>query len=459
MKTSTALQIGVVGSALFVALIAGLASTIMPWWLVLPFFLLFVAVAASWKWPVIALIFVLLAVLGVIPGFSGKINDVLTVSLMLFVILNKWGYIRPLAREYISTWPVLLIFMGWCVFSIIYGYYFRMNFKAYVYSEAADIMHWLFLACTILLMHDEKNANSTMKVIVSVAVILCCLSLAQSLFGLRLTFSGGSRVELLDGAEGGMAGVARSIVPGLPFVEFSYFLALLSISRRSTLRWWWWCILLITLAAIFVSFGRALWAYSFIMSIVTIALVGRKAFFRFFVSLVVGGALLFGTLSIFKPAVIDSVGNRILSVFNEGRSTSSLGWRLTENYFAVPQIESHLFAGLGLGAEYKPRLIDLKLFTEQTHYIHNGYLYVLLKLGVVGLILYGICYYRFLLICFRDFKFRLPEYTPRVAVAAVLMINVLLNFTQPELLSGATIMCLTVLIPLAHKARFSVSSK
>jgi O-antigen ligase len=455
MKTSTLTQIGLVSAGLFLSLLAGFATTILPWWLILPVFLLPVIVWVSWALPVVALVFLLLAILGVVPTFSSKVPFSLMIAFVVFMWINRWQYIKSSFDTYRKIWVALACFVVWCGFSVVYGMKYQMNYPVYVYVEATGLLYWLLLMGAVLVAHDERSANILLRVIVGVSVILCCMSLAQSLFGLRLLFSAESRVEILDESSGGLAGVARSLVPGMPLVLFSYFSALLAIARKAKMRWLWSIVLLITISAIFVSFGRALWGLTALMTLVSMALVGRRAFFRFTLIALVGGGVLFGILSAVKPAVIDAFVNRILSVFSEGRASSSLGWRLTENYFAIPKILSHLWMGLGLGAEYKPRLIDLKLFTEQTHYIHNGYLYIALKLGVIGFLSYVLLYFRFLEVCFKGFSFRMIEYTPRVAVAAVLLLTLLLNFTQPELMTAGTIACLSVLIPLAHQARFA----
>lgn len=455
MRASLLAQIGVVSVGLFVALLVGMASTILPWWLIVPVFVLPLAVGVSWRWPVVALVVVLLAVLGVLPSFAGKAPFFLVIAFTGFMVLNKWQEVKSALIDYRKLWTMMSIMAFWCSLSFIYGYYYQMNFGAYIFMEGSAMTHWLLLIATVLVAYNERSANILLRVIVVVSVLLCCVALFQSLTGIRLGFSGDSRVELLDESSGGMSGVARSLVPGMPLVLFSYFSALLAITRKAKMRWLWAIVLLVTLGAIFVSFGRALWAVTALMSVVSVALVGHKAFLRFALVAVLGGGLIFGLLSAVKPAVIDAIVNRILSVFSEGASSSSFGWRITENYFAIPKILSHPWMGLGLGAEYKPRLIELKFFSEQTHYIHNGYLYIALKLGIVGLLAYGAFYLSFLSICFKDFSFRKLEYTPRVAVASVLIVILLLNFTQPELMTAASITCLTVLIPLAHRARFA----
>lgn len=454
MKTAQVYQVGVVLSGLLLALLAGLSSTVLPWWLVVTVFVLPVAVGVAWRWPLVGVVVVLLGVLGVLPTFSGKLPIALVLSFSAFMLLNKWHRIKMVLHDYRSIWLMLLGLMVWSAFSALYSRHYQQTYTAYIVMETASLMHWLLLIATVLVAHDERSANNMLRVVVGLAVVLCLMSLAQSLFGLRLGFSGESRVELLDEASGGLSGVARSLVPGMPLVLFTYFVALLAISQKARMRWLWGVVLLVTMGAIFVSFGRALWAFTGLMSLLSVAFVGRRAFMRFAMLLVIGGGLLLTILFLAKPEVIEAAVNRVLSVFGEGGSSSSLGWRLTENYFAIPKIYDHLWMGLGLGAEYKPRLTELKQFSEQTHYIHNGYLYILLKMGVIGLLVYAALYLRFLAICIQRFEFRRAEFTPRVAAAAVLMMTLLLNFTQPELMTGATIGCLTVLIPLAQRARF-----
>jgi O-antigen ligase len=81
---------------------------------------------------------------------------------------------------------------------------------------------------------------------------------------------------------------------------------------------------------------------------------------------------------------------------------SSLRWRDFEYQFALPQIVSHPFIGVGAGAMYRPFVVgrDSELF-DGRRYIHNGHLSIIVKSGLLGYL----CFLVFSLIAlFRGFK-------------------------------------------------------
>ncbi|MDE2400454.1 MAG: O-antigen ligase family protein [Burkholderiales bacterium] len=438
----------------FFALVAGLASSILPWWLVLPVFALPVVVAASWRWPLVALLGVLMAVFGVLPLSPGsRIKDFLVGMLLVFLLVVRWEMVASVWKLYRKQLLWLGALSGWAVLSGIYGIYYQHNLQIYVYQETATMLYWLLLIVSALIAKDERAAELLLKILIGVSVALSLVSLAQSLFGLRLLFTGDSRVELLDAGSGGIPGVARSLVPALQLVLFSYLFSLSAILRGGGKRWVWWFVLFSTMGALFVTYGRATWTITILLSFLVAALISRKAFGRFVlmstVLLVVLGVLAHA----FMPTLIEGAVSRMTSLGNEGGTSSSFGWRITENIFAIPQILNHPLLGLGFGAEYKPRLVETKFFTEQTRYIHNGYLYILLKTGFVGFLLYMGNYFYIVYSCFKGGKYRSKEYTSRVALGALLIGTLFLNVTQPDLFSASTIASIAVLAPAVLQTR------
>lgn len=446
-------QMALFGVAGAFAALAGLASAILPWWLVVPVFLFPMLAAAGWRWPLLALVVVLLAVLGVLPVVKNKLLHLLIAAFLGLMFLVRLSDVSKIVARYRSqlVWLGALILCA--LLSAAYGHFYQRHFTAYVYSETAIILHWLMFLGVALLAHNEEAAENVLKAIIGIAMVLCLVALAQSFFALRLNFSGESRVEVLDEASGGISAIKRSLVPGVPLVLFCYFLSLQALLRGSGRRWAWGLVWLITSLALFVSFGRALWAVAALLSLVAAAMLGRRALLRFGLAGSIVGGVLVAVLAVFQPDVLAGVFNRMTSVRNEGGASTSLGWRLTENYFAIPQIMNNLWIGLGLGAEYKPRFVELRYFTEQTRYIHNGYLYVLLKMGLTGLILYLAFYWTLLRTCLVDRLFLQEEHAPKAATLLVLLAVLLLNFTQPEFFASVTITSMAILIPVAHQAR------
>ena len=82
--------------------------------------------------------------------------------------------------------------------------------------------------------------------------------------------------------------------------------------------------------------------------------------------------------------------DRVASISKEQTYTTdySMQWRVFETQKAIETLQSHPFTGAGFGGEYH----DVDKFINAGRYIHNGYLFIALKMGLQGLCL-------FLIIC------------------------------------------------------------
>ena len=89
-------QIGVWLIAGAFATLVGLASAILPWWLVVPVFLLPMLVAAGWRWPLMAFVFVLLAALGRGAGIPTRL-----VTGLIYV--DEWHNVRRIFGRHMWT--------------------------------------------------------------------------------------------------------------------------------------------------------------------------------------------------------------------------------------------------------------------------------------------------------------------------------------------------------------------
>jgi O-antigen ligase len=97
------------------------------------------------------------------------------------------------------------------------------------------------------------------------------------------------------------------------------------------------------------------------------------------------------------------------------------------------------------------------MFSEQTHYIHNGFLFVILKAGYIGLALYMTMYFYVIRKCFTKAVSGSNEGAPaRVALAVTLLATLMLNFAQPEFINGSTVLAMALLIPQVLRETFPI---
>lgn len=99
---------------------------------------------------------------------------------------------------------------------------------------------------------------------------------------------------------------------------------------------------------------------------------------------------------------IETSGARALSVLSpsETLATDSLTWRIYETQTAMQAITDHPFLGVGLGNAYRGVTFfqDVGMGDEElTRFIHNAYLYITVKMGILGLLTFLWFYFAFLI--------------------------------------------------------------
>lgn len=436
---------------LFVGLFSGLMSVVLPWWFPLIFITPPLVLVLGAKWPLLALLFTMLTVFGVMP-VPGKAVDLVVFMFIFFAMVVRFRDIPDAWKRYRMLWVTLSVLLAWVGFEALLGLLFQRNVPTYIYAETTTFIYWLIAVPVALIAKDEKSAKSVLSTLIGFSVLMCMLSIAQSLLGTRLNFSSDSRVELLTGDSGGIAGLARSLPPGVMLIFFSFMTALGNLLKGKGRKAIWLPVLLITGMSLLLTFGRALWANVLLASVAVALFSGRRAAGRMGIYGALGIMAFIVISLVFKPDLLDGVIRRITSVFDEGSTNSSLGWRITENYYAMIKIAQSPWLGWGMGAEYKPRLVDMRAFSEQTHYIHNGYFYVLLKTGIIGLTLYLAFYFYILTKCFRERMFQTEDSAPRIALTVTMIAILLLNVTQPELMNATTVMIIAALTPVVFAA-------
>ena len=75
---------------------------------------------------------------------------------------------------------------------------------------------------------------------------------------------------------------------------------------------------------------------------------------------------------------------------------------MIENKFAIQKLSQNLIFGVGLSGLYRPSIYGLR--DTLRHYIHNGYLWVFLKTGLIGFIPFIWFYVAFMIKGLRQLK-------------------------------------------------------
>lgn len=163
-------------------------------------------------------------------------------------------------------------------------------------------------------------------------------------------------------------------------------------------------------AGLLLTFTRAQWIASGITLSLACLLLPGAARRRLGRALLVGASVLALGIGLSQAGFVSwglgstALSARAGSLFqpNETLGTASLQWRTFEDGAAVRAIREHPLLGVGLGNSYRSRtllqgeasgwLYPLSGDSSLTRFVHNGYLYLAVKMGLVALgAFFGFC--------------------------------------------------------------------
>ena len=428
----------VLGSALFF----GLAAGVLPWFFIVAFLVLVVMPILAWFLPEYALLVVYTVHLGLLPPqLMGHIVTFVAISgILVFALIRNLNQIRewwPCIRPY--AWPFGLL-MGLVAIGIVRGLFIQHTKHPLLFEEAQPFLLWLGFPIAFLGLRTDRRLKYFLVALVLLGAYVALGQVIQTVFHQQVFFLG--RYTQAEALGQHFGNVIRSITPAI----FVLLLALYLSATRYLVKPALWLMGLMTLylLGLFFTFGRAIIVFSLVALLLTGLQLGRGRVMRIALSgiilLVVAGLI----LAFLKPSVFYAIFARLLSINLELHGGGSLSYRLLENAMAIPQIESHPIFGIGLGQFYRqPVVAYISEGTDpilQSRYIHNGYLYVLLKLGFTAFLAYTTLVFTFLVHARRLLK-RLVSPQDRAIVAACIGIMVIPLFTsivRPEWMSSAS---------------------
>lgn len=430
----------VFGFVLFVAFIFGVSSAILPPLFLVAILFIPVLIFVTWVYPALALLVLISVLYGVIPpslvpniplgGGKLQANDLALACLFVVVVLRStkiWpevvAKIKPLRV------PLgLLCFLF--LFSLIFSFgYFHTPTK-HVFAEIRNFLYWLILPTVVAIVSlDRTRYYFILGGIVAISYIISLALLFQHLTGVDVLGSG--RVEQLVTLDK-TSDVIRTTTPGIYLIVLSIYLILarwLS-GQMSAIVAGLACGPLVL--GVLVTFGRGVWLASAICLIILSASIGRKAFLRLVLVGVLAVPIFSVGLMTFKPETGEAIFDRVFSVAKEVQSGSSVEWRYLENKYAIDHLVSNPVVGVGIGGFAHPKFHPM-MDDDLLRYVHNGYLYLAVKIGVLGLLVPVII----ILLVAKWLRDRRPVYSngvsaSRKAILAIFFVPCITSFTQPE---------------------------
>jgi O-antigen ligase len=438
-------------AAAFLALIGGLMAAVLPWWFILMLSVLPALALAGLLLPELAILGLLVLLCGMVPaGMSPQITlgpgviKAHEVGLMLLfgLTLMRVARLPPLGAYWAWVTPVLLFLVltvtGAMVGKVLYDAPMKL-----VLSEVRNQMFWLLVFVVTYLVQSESQLRRLTSGIMFVALLLSGFVIAQFVTG--HSFIQDARVEGLVTLNQANSDIVRSTAGGgIYVIVFSILLLLARLMTRSISMPLALPILAALVAAVVVTFGRGIWiATMFVSLLMAFRLMRWKGVVNVLIAVTVGIAVAVTVLASFKPAIVGAALDRMVSTTQETlKRNTSLGWRAEEDRYAADHIVSSPLWGIGLGTPYKPLVrMNGMTVTESdevlTRYIHNAYLGLWLKLGVVGffaaLWLSWATIRRGLLLLEHLTEPRMQSLT--AASIGGFLVPVITSFTQPEWLT------------------------
>ena len=448
-KKSGAHAVALTAVFILSAVLVGLISVFLPWWLML-------ALAAGVIYPILLLnmpwtgIFVYFIALEL--SLDLKMSDVLTgVTFLLFGIQFIFSNRKiGLPRRDLQ---LFLTFMSLVLVSVLLALTFFHNTIPFIYRDARAFMYWLWLPLLFWLAGSRPDGDRNLaRVLIAIACAVAVLALVQYVFGVQLIREG--RVGSLETGGSVDIDTTRVQMPGFTFVLVGLSWAVVSIVKGGKRIFYGIPLAFLFTAALYVNFGRALWTWSVLAVVVCGAVMGFKRAMIIIGTLGVLGISVGAGLYLSKPVIIDNIVHRFGSVADEGGSKSSFGWRRLENQAAAEHIVQSPLVGIGLGGEYRSWVPDIRQFSEHTRYIHNAYVFMAVKLGLPAAVLLVVMLLR---IWWRSLRLRHApgprEDTLWVAIVGSFLSILAISTTQPELVSTHTIFLLCLMLAkLLHVA-------
>lgn len=427
-------------------LFLGMAAVVLPYWFVLAVLLLPATLLISLKWPQYGLLLVLLLLSGIVPpqysprlplmGGTVKGEDVIFLMLLFIVLYRMWLQKARFVGLVEYLLPLFLLALLGMV-SVIYAIFYAHNPLRNVLAEFEALIYWAMIPALAVALDNENKVRAFAFILALIGVVLALLLGIQSITGYPLVYGG--RIEIAETLGTRYSDVIRSTVPGIFLIIFGI---LFFVGRRlvSVDRWIVSVFFIsILILGLMFTFGRTLWASTILGLIVLASMQGVRSVLKVSVVSFVSAGILLSGLILAKPEVYDAIVDRALSVGEEVETGRSMNWRYIENSYALHALENSPFLGVGLGGDYKPVLKAGD--PEQARFIHSGYLYLILKLGVFAILPIVWLYVVFIRSVFLLKDYYQESRTKVVILAsfAMVVLPLITAFTRPEWMSPESI--------------------
>ncbi len=334
---------------------------------------------------------------------------------LILVCLLGLAFLRVMARADHRIFPSplalpLLFFLLMVAISSVNAYLYGEVSLGLIIPQLRNYAFWtLFFAVT----HLITRAHQIERMTTGLWILTAILGIGALLPGLfNHTPFMNSATPTLATADRAFEGVTRLFFSGERFLYVMIpvsvaWLALVRDRRTGPVL----VIFVLLLGWLFFSFQRNYWVtIALSLGLMGLLLLGESLWrmLRRMLPLFLMAAIALMALQVTQPQLvrnqIQAAAYRLLSLVNDpGKTDSSTQWRLIENRHAFDALSAHPLTGIGIAETYRPRMVD-ELETPLDWYIHNAYLWIAVKTGLVNLMIFLLFCSLYLLRVLRHWK-------------------------------------------------------
>lgn len=357
-------------------------------------------------------------------GGGLTMRDLALIGLLVGGIVRKLLY----NKLEIPWWRVslpLLTYISIAALSAVYAIFLQGVSTNWALSEFRAIFYLATFFAVALNIDQVKDVFILFIGLIILADLTAMVIFMQQFLGrdsLLLTAMLGNGWYIRDAADAaGQFGDVRVVPPGnvmMYMVTILVFALLLQSDQPRARRLFFAGQFLYLTTAILFTYTRAEWiACAIGVAIVVIFLpkLDKARLARYLATIGVVFALVYvlftGVIQQFlAQQFVGNVASRALTIFTPDATldTSSLQWRLFENGKAIDSIYQYPVFGVGLGNSYRDITLlqweDRRFYFRKTRFVHNSYLYIAVKMGIIGLASFLVFCLAFLVVGWRAFK-------------------------------------------------------
>jgi O-antigen ligase len=324
-----------------------------------------------------------------VPGGSLHIPDVILLFLLSRILIKAF---TDENFKYLTTpldYPIFLFILAAFMSVGISIFKYGLDSNSVIRSLRGIIYYLLIIVITNLI-RERKQIRFLLGGLFVIGTVVSLMMLIQAKMGRSVRLLPG-RIEADSNYW-----TTRIIPPGevVIFVMLISAICAFVIMNRPFFKTTYFYLIPILGGGVLLTYNRQYWG-SIIFSLFIFTRLLSKVWKRRFFSLIAIAfifliLIIIPIITLSKTARVysDSIVARFSSLFTVKQTfaSGSLEWRKIENQYALRSIVKHPFLGIGLSNTYRPPLpgMDMETGWDTKRFVHNGYLFVLVDMGILG---------------------------------------------------------------------------